>query len=95
MSDTPNYKASTVTGDQYTRAVMVRINNPLGEIPSIEFTEEEILNLPGRTLRQYAAVLECQMDPENQLHLDIYAKLNELYTVLRDARDATPPTQPE
>lgn len=88
MSDTPNYKASTITGDQYTRAAAVRINNPVSEAPTIEFTEEEIVNLPNRTLHQYAGTLTCTMDPENQLHLDIYDKLNELYTVLREARDA-------
>ena len=87
MADTPNYKASTLTGDQYTRAMMVRINNPLNETPTIEFAEEEIVNLSGKQLKMYAGSLNCKMDPENLLHLEIYAKLNELYTLLREARD--------
>ena len=94
MATTPNYKASTLTGDKYTRAMHVRISNPLGDVPSIEFSEEEVVNLPDRQLKLYAGTLNCKMDQENPAHIEIYTKLNELYTILREIRD-TPPVLPE
>ena len=88
MPTTPNYKETTLEGSQYTRCNQVLINNPLGEAPTIQFMEQDIMTLSGRTIQQYSGMLSCTFDPENTEHLLLYSKLNDLYTILREARDA-------
>lgn len=87
MPETPNYKETTLSGSQYTRAVKVIIHNPRGEAPSLMMYEEDVAIINGAEIKTPAGALACDFDPTNQLHLDIYAKLNELYTILREARD--------
>lgn len=83
-----DYKESNVSGTSWQRAVRVVVENPYGGIPSINFVEEKAINLDGNITTQLCSNLTTQFDAENPLHVDIYTKLNELYTLLREARDA-------
>ena len=87
MPDTPNYKESEITGQKWTRAVRVQIDNPINSTPSILFVEEEAINLGAKVITNLSGNLYTQFAPENPLHLEIYTKLNELYILLREARD--------
>lgn len=84
----PDYKETQITGKSWQRAVRVVIENPLGGTPSILFVEEEVINTGSGTITRPVANLSAAFDEANQLHIDIYNKLNELYTILREARDA-------
>ena len=83
-----DYKESTVSGTSWQRAVRVVVENPYGGTPSINFVEERAVNLGGEITTQLCANLTTQFSSENQLHTDIYTKLNELYVLLREDRDA-------
>ena len=85
---TPNYNESTVTGTKWQRACRVVIENPYNQIPSINFIEEEIVNLGDNFIANPVSNCYVNFDSNNELHADIYIKLNELYTLLREARDA-------
>jgi hypothetical protein len=51
------------------------------------FVEEKVYNLGDRIIKEPVANLGVQFDPTDPLHIEIYTKLNEMYTILRDARD--------
>lgn len=84
MSD---YKESTVSGTSWTRVCRAVIENPHGGAPTLMFVEEEVTVIGDKTINQPCANLFVQMDAGNALHTEIYNKLNELYVVLREARD--------
>jgi len=86
--ETQNYKESSITGQKWTRAVRVQIDNLLNATPSILFVEEEAINLGERVITEMSGNLSAAFDLENPLHVEIYTKLNELYILLREARDA-------
>lgn len=88
MSNTPNYKESNVTGTQWQRATRIVIENPFGGIPTVNFIEEKATQLGESVITQLCANLIVAFDPGNPAHLDLYDKLNSLYTVAREARDA-------
>jgi len=46
------------------------------------------MNVDGVTLTEVVDSLRCNFDSNSALHTDIYLKLNELYVLLREARDA-------
>jgi len=83
-----NYKEKYVSGNKWQRAVRVVIENPYQALPSILFVEEEVVEAEDKLFKQPCANLSTSFDADNQLHVDIYTKLNELYTLLREARDA-------
>ena len=85
MSD--NYAESAIQGTKWKRACRVVVDNPYGATPSLMIVEEEAVNLGDRVITNICANLSTQFDPENPLHLDLYTKLNEVYTILRDIRD--------
>jgi hypothetical protein len=86
MSD---YKESPITGVTWTRACRVVLDNPQGGVPSCMFVEEEATRIgTNKVFTQPVANLSAAMDPANPLHLEIYNKVNELYVLLREARDA-------
>ena len=98
MSDTTNYRESTVSGSQWTRAVRVVVENPYGQTPSLMFLEEEISILGDKQIKQNVANLYSQFDPENEDHVTLYTLLNAEYVKVREARDAaiaTTETAPE
>lgn len=84
MSD---YKESTIAGTSWQRACRVVVENPLNGTPSILFVEEQAINLGEQVISNLSGNLSTQFDAENQLHMAIYEKLNELYVILREARD--------
>lgn len=83
-----DYKESTVTGSKWQRAVRVCIENPYNGTPSIMFVEEEAVNLGDKVITNLVANLSCAFDTNNVLHTELYTKLNELYVLLREERDA-------
>jgi hypothetical protein len=46
----PNYKESNITGTQYTRAKSVVFQNTDGAVPSVLFTEENVINLTNKKI---------------------------------------------
>lgn len=84
----PDYKETTVTGTSWQRARQVVIENPYAKLPSITFIEERAMNVGGTVITEVVDSLVCSFDSNSTLHTDIYLKLNELYTLLREARDA-------
>lgn len=84
-----NYKETNVIGTKWTRACDVIINNPYNSTPVITFYEEEIINIDNTTpVINKKSQLSSKFDSTNTLHTQIYDKLNELYTLLREERDA-------
>ena len=83
----PDYKETDVTGKTWQRAVRVQIDNPYGALPSLMFVEEQVTKTDTDTITKLVANLSCVYDANSQLHVDIYTKLNELYVLLREARD--------
>jgi len=83
-----NYKESAVAGQKWTRAIRVQIDNPLNGQPSIMFVEEEAINFGDSTITNLSGNLHAQFDSSNPLHVEIYTKLDQLYTLLREVRDA-------
>lgn len=86
--DTTNYKESAVVGQKWTRARRVLVENALDAPPSILFVEEEVINIGERRISELSGNLSTVFDQTDPLHLAIYDKLNELYVLLREARDA-------
>ena len=84
----PDYKETTVTGTSWQRARQVVIENPYAKLPSITFIEERAMNVDGAILTEVVDSLRCNFDSNSTLHTEIYLKLNELYVLLREARDA-------
>jgi hypothetical protein len=84
----PDYRESTISGTSWWRARRVIIENPLDAVPSLLICEEQALSLGGTVITQPIANLTAQMDPADPLHQEIYKKLNELYVLLREVRDA-------
>ena len=84
-----DYRESTVTGTAWQRVCRVEINNPLNGVPTALFVEEKAVSLgEGNVITTPCANLSVAFDANNELHQAIYAKLNELYALLREARDA-------
>lgn len=87
MPNTPNYNEATILGQSWQRACRVVIENPYAAAPSIVFVEEKVYNLEDKVIREPVSNLNVQFDQENLLHVEIYTKLNDLYTQLREIRD--------
>lgn len=83
----PDYKESTIAGTKWQRAVRVAVENPLNGTPAIMFVEEEAVNLGDKVITNAVGHLTATFDQTSPLHVEIYTKLNELYTLLREARD--------
>lgn len=66
----PNYQESVVTGSKYTRCSQIFINNPLDKIPSITFSEEQILSLEGEQIhKDLGGLYETLEDPTHTIEL--------------------------
>lgn len=91
-----DYKESTVTGTSWQRVYRVRIDNPTGETPSLTFYEERVTNIGGdKTIKEHVGTLSARFDPMDANHVDLYSKLNDLYVLMREARDVeVPPEEP-
>lgn len=82
-----DYKETTVSGTKWTRAVKVIVENPLGQLPTIQIVEEDVINASGAQIKQTVDVLNCAFDQNNTTHVAVYTALNNLYIALREARD--------
>lgn len=85
-----DYKESSIAGTSWQRAVRVVVENPYGGVPSVNIVEEKAINLGDSVITNLCGNLSTSFDAANPLHMAIYEKLNELYVVLREARDAAP-----
>lgn len=83
-----DYKETSVAGTSWVRAVGVAIDNPLGETPTLRFIEEQATNVGDRTIFQPFSTLIVNFDANDPAHVELYTKLNDLYVVTRDKRDA-------
>jgi len=84
-----NYKESTISGSQWQRAVRVVILNPYNGVPSISFAEELLISLgDGKVITESCPGVGTVFDTANPSHVELYEKLDALYTQLRDERDA-------
>lgn len=96
----PNYNETTAEGTKWQRCCKVIIENPINGLPSIYIQEEIAVNIGEQTLTQNCGGLSEVFKSDNLLHVEIYTKLNELYVLLRTARDdsavlaALPPVEP-
>jgi len=58
------YKPTDVTGQEYTRAFQIVIDNPLGKPPAITFHEQRVLNASTGEQRRFpAGQLSLAYDP--------------------------------
>lgn len=89
-----DYKESNVSGTSWWRAKTVIISNPYQGVPSLGIEEEECININGDIIKRPVGGLSVSMDAQNPLHVTIYDKLNELYEILRTARDQAVPVPP-
>lgn len=58
-----NYKEKTVAGSEYVRCSEVRIFNPLGGVPTINFSEENVTTLSTKTLTEGGSGFVLAFDP--------------------------------
>ncbi len=84
----PDYNQSDVTGTKWTRAVKVNIINSLDQTPVLFMEEEEVVNFGDDKVFKPSGVLRCDFDAANPLHVELYDRLNALYVILREERDA-------
>lgn len=84
----PDYRESTVVGTSWRRAFRIEIFNPYNKQASIQFCEQDMAASGDQLFSTMVKDrLHVSFDPNNTLHMDIYSKLNELYTLLREQRD--------
>jgi len=83
-----NYKQDNIAGTTFKRISQITINNPMDNTPSLVMQEQDVYTLEnGKNIFQQCGTLYTTLDTNNELHLAIYQKLNELYVLLREARD--------
>lgn len=57
-----NYKETEVIGSAWTRSFHVEVNNPVNQIPSIAFREEDVFMVNGEVIHR-----QKQMSPTNSI----------------------------
>jgi hypothetical protein len=98
-----NYQESNITGTQWRRAHTAVLYNYYGHVPSIQFSEESVLEVEGQAFRKETEVLAASYNPEGVIalrnpetdeltgqtlsHPEFYAILYSLYRQLADERD--------
>lgn len=85
--DSPNYKESNIIGTKWQRVCRVVIENPLNASPSVLFVEEEVFNTGDKIITNLVDNILVEFNPEDLNHVDIYTKLNDVYTTKRVERD--------
>jgi hypothetical protein len=100
-----NYKSTSISTESWCRSSGVHIENELGQVPVISFTEEEVLVINGKKLILGGSLLQENMgDPSKQFdllnpetdtvigsatYMDIYIMLYSMYKKLALERDAS------
>ena len=83
-----DYKETTVEGKEYRRCYKVEIFNPHEQQSHLRMFEQDVVTLDnGKKIYQNNTSLYHAFDTNSELDIAIYTKLNELYVLLREARD--------
>ena len=65
-----DYKETTVSGKSWDRSYQILILNPLGELPTVRYDEESVINLDnGKRIKQVVGNLCYQIDPAGIIEL--------------------------
>lgn len=65
-----NYKQTSVIGDSWQRCRFVQINNTLGSVPQIQFTEETVLKLEGfGTVNKDIGYFMAEFNPNSTIEM--------------------------
>jgi hypothetical protein len=84
----PNYKQTTVSGEEWVRAGSVIISNPYNEAPIAVFSEQKLMVLDNTSVVIGADRLRVEFDINNPLHLAAYQALDAIYVQARELRDS-------
>lgn len=82
-----NYSETDISGKSWKRVYQITINNPLDNRAHLVMREQEVINIGDRKIYQDCGTLYREFSTESELDMAIYEKLNELYVLLRKARD--------
>nr|QMP83775.1 MAG: hypothetical protein [Caudoviricetes sp.] len=58
-----DYKETDVSGVAWQRAYQILILNPLGELPTVRYDEEQVINLNDEQIKQPVNTLGYTVDP--------------------------------
>ncbi len=58
-----DYKETDVSGVAWQRAYQILILNPLGELPTVRYDEEQVINLNDGQIKQFVGNLGYTVDP--------------------------------
>jgi hypothetical protein len=58
-----DYKETDVSGVAWQRAYQILILNPLGELPTVRYDEEQVINLNNEQIKQFVGNLGYTVDP--------------------------------
>ena len=92
----PDYRENTVSGNSYTRAKIVVLQNLKDQIPSAEFVEENVYILDGETIHKNIGSLFVEMNDPNYIFQvknpltgedipDMYSTYGQIFTLLYSA----------
>lgn len=99
---TANYKQTNATGSMWTRCKQIHINNPLGQMPSVQFAEEEAVSIGDKTMTQPGRVINGAFNPASVFdlinpdtgdvigqasHMQVYVIMHSLWLSMAKAQD--------
>jgi hypothetical protein len=58
-----DYKETDVSGVAWQRAYQILILNPLGQVPTVRYDEEQVINLDDGQIKQFVGNLGYTVDP--------------------------------
>lgn len=106
----PNYKETLVEGQKYTRTSSIVIQNQLGQSPTVEWYEEDIITINNQQIRLNKGSFTTVLNPNDVIDIinpytnqpvgqtitagEIYAMLYSAYWKYAQIRDNTLP-EPE
>ncbi len=97
-----NYKQTNATGSLWTRCRQISINNPLGQMPTVQFSEEEAIALGDKVMTQPGRIINGAFNPATEFdlinpdtgevigtsnHMQVYVILHSLWMSLAKERD--------
>lgn len=100
----PNYNESSISGTEWQRCHTVTIQNPLGGVPHINFSEERVISMGGESITKWVKTCGKDFDMEGGFplldpatnmptgavmsHAALYVALYSLYMQTAAERDA-------
>lgn len=66
---TANYKQTNATGSLWTRCRQISINNPLGQLTTVQFSEEEAVSIGDKTMTQPGRLINAAFNPASVFDL--------------------------